>query len=546
MINVELTWNLKEYLAYSFCLMLVFTALYHLIFRRLTFFTVNRFYLILSLAVSLSFPLIHVMLQVPTPLRLTPTMKLDRIVEDTDQLILNSYSSFTVKASKQNLETRHLIENIVLGVYVAISATLLIRLLLMVFTLLSQARSGIRKDGFVWIKPGGSYKNSSFFNLLFIDPLLLPKEQLAQVLQHENLHRIKFHSADKLFIEIIQVFLWFNPLVYYYKVAIALNHEFEVDQAVCKTLNKIEYSNVLVSLCSATPFSVVNNFSNQPIHSRIRFIFKRPTAQIGRFSYALVVPSILLLFFIFSVHQSEAFYNKRTGSDLPVKILQLVNPKQVFSTPKRKAVRDNEKPIAAPSKPLVNSSILQSEPFIIILDPGHGGEDNAAGVQNIYEKDLVLDISSTLKSALEAAGFQVLMTRDEDRFVALSNRVKYKGDAFISIHANTALKANEVAGSGMEIIIPNKARLKDSTLLDKSLILAESVKLGLSGMEIPMREDFKDVGLFVLSNNLSPSILLELGYMNNEKDFRSLTDKIYQKKLADQLVVALKDYQSKL
>lgn len=85
---------------------------------------------------------------------------------------------------------------------------------------------------------------------------------------------------------------------------------------------------------------------------------------------------------------------------------------------------------------------------IIVLDPGHGGQDpGAIGVSGVYEKNITLSAARELKKILDAKGeYKVYMTRNRDVFIPLRERVKiarkYKADLFLSIHADSALNRN--------------------------------------------------------------------------------------------------------
>jgi N-acetylmuramoyl-L-alanine amidase len=77
----------------------------------------------------------------------------------------------------------------------------------------------------------------------------------------------------------------------------------------------------------------------------------------------------------------------------------------------------------------------------IIVDAGHGGHDTGAiGPRGVKEKDVTLQIAGRLARRLRAAGFQVVLTREDDRFVSLAERTAIangaKGDLFVSVHAN--------------------------------------------------------------------------------------------------------------
>ncbi|HCF57629.1 MAG TPA: N-acetylmuramoyl-L-alanine amidase, partial [Myxococcales bacterium] len=87
----------------------------------------------------------------------------------------------------------------------------------------------------------------------------------------------------------------------------------------------------------------------------------------------------------------------------------------------------------------------------VIIDAGHGGHDTGAiGPKGTREKDVVLAIALKLRDKLQAEGFEALMTRETDKFVALEDRARFanrkKGDLFVSIHCN-ANKSRKLRGT---------------------------------------------------------------------------------------------------
>ena len=96
--------------------------------------------------------------------------------------------------------------------------------------------------------------------------------------------------------------------------------------------------------------------------------------------------------------------------------------------------------------------------YIIVLDPGHGGHDNGASGNGVIEKDANLSIALYLRDFLsQYDGITVYMTRDDDTYVGLTDRVKYAesvgADFFISIHNNSAASSE---ANGAEVYYPNK------------------------------------------------------------------------------------------
>ncbi len=115
------------------------------------------------------------------------------------------------------------------------------------------------------------------------------------------------------------------------------------------------------------------------------------------------------------------------------------------------ALRDLPEPAQLPEAPA-------DEAFTVVLDPGHGGFDPGALAEGESEANLVLVFSLELRAALQARGINVVMTREDDSFVALERRMTMArqagGDLFISLHAD-ALPEGQAAGASVYVWNPS-------------------------------------------------------------------------------------------
>ncbi len=126
-------------------------------------------------------------------------------------------------------------------------------------------------------------------------------------------------------------------------------------------------------------------------------------------------------------------------------------------------------------------------PFRVVLDPGHGGNDEgtvySSGKQKVTEKDLTLLLSRTIARSLRARGFEVHLTRDSDEFLSLSERTsmanRMKADVFISIHMNSTPHGSQSGATGFETYFLN------STSDESSRRLAHFENSVLGGSEVP-------------------------------------------------------------
>lgn len=155
---------------------------------------------------------------------------------------------------------------------------------------------------------------------------------------------------------------------------------------------------------------------------------------------------------------------------------------------------------------------------IVVLDPGHGGNDAGAVSGERREKDDNLAFALCLKEKLEKNGVKVLLTREDDSFVSLEERCKFanknRAELFVSLHRNSA-----ASGSGAEIWVSSRADAGEIRLAED--ILAALDEVGISrnrGVKKGYAEGRGDY--YVNSKTEMTSCLVELGFMDSASDNR--------------------------
>ncbi|GEK90876.1 N-acetylmuramoyl-L-alanine amidase [Alkalibacterium kapii] len=171
----------------------------------------------------------------------------------------------------------------------------------------------------------------------------------------------------------------------------------------------------------------------------------------------------------------------------------------------------------------------------IIVDPGHGGRDPGAVSSNeITEKEVTLNTSLMLADRLEQAGANVILTRGTDKYISLDDRVYYahknKADAFISLHYDSVKEANTMSGTTTYYYSESEKPL--ANIINQQL--KKDISLNNNGV--------RHGNYQVLRQNGQPSVLLELGYLNNDHDIEIVNTKAYQSRVADSIYNALDHY----
>ena len=190
----------------------------------------------------------------------------------------------------------------------------------------------------------------------------------------------------------------------------------------------------------------------------------------------------------------------------------------------------------------VKSSLYLSGKYIII-DPGHGSKDNGTSYNNILEKDLNLSISKTLEQELIKKGASVSLLREEDYDLSspnskrrkrsdFNNRIdfinKSNADLYLSIHINY-LDNNKYSGSQVFYYGDNNKEL------------ANTIQMYLNKINTP--RSIKVMPRVYMYNKLNiKGVLIECGFISNNKDRNNLIKSDYQQLLAKTITDALIDY----
>ncbi|HET7360813.1 MAG TPA: N-acetylmuramoyl-L-alanine amidase [Salinimicrobium sp.] len=228
-----------------------------------------------------------------------------------------------------------------------------------------------------------------------------------------------------------------------------------------------------------------------------------------------------------------------------------------------------------------------NDPFVVVLDAGHGGHDPGNRGNGYYEKDIALSIVLKVGEALEKIpDVKVIYTRKTDVFVTLAGRAKIANDSnadvFISIHCNShssqaqgtetfvlglhrnkdnlevAMRENsviyleedyEVTYGGFD---PNSPEsyigflLMQEEYLDQSILLASFVQKNFTNDLHRVNRGVKQAGFLVLRETVMPSVLIETGFLTNDEEGAFLNSNKGQNKIAASIVDGIIAYKNNI
>jgi N-acetylmuramoyl-L-alanine amidase len=240
-------------------------------------------------------------------------------------------------------------------------------------------------------------------------------------------------------------------------------------------------------------------------------------------------------------------------------------------------------------RPAVSPQVRAAGMFkpVIVLDPGHGGDDTGAQKNGTVEKNVVLAFSLMLRDKLNATGrYKVLMTRDTDVFVELNKRREFAeqnlAQLFVAVHADYAQSSARGATiyslrESVANSLQRSARgeVSDNILSDKELAAAKPMDGDLGAirgfladlirLEVERNRDRTSVfvksviehmgestnlkdnpdrtaAFVVIKSAKVPSILVELGYVTNQEDAELLKSEQWREKVSASIVTAIDNY----
>jgi hypothetical protein len=204
-------------------------------------------------------------------------------------------------------------------------------------------------DGLRVINRPGQNVPFSFFRYVVVDFAAFDPDELDLVLRHEAAHVRQWHTLDLLFVEVMGIVCWFNPLVWAYKFALKSLHEYAADEAVINSnAPRNDYFDlILKQIRQQNRLAPVHSFSARAIKSRLRMMVKTQTGQYYWVRYLSVIPMVALLVVGNSLLASAPSLPKplmktvesATAPELPEKTLseesEVPEPHQVRKKPSR-------------------------------------------------------------------------------------------------------------------------------------------------------------------------------------------------------------------
>jgi N-acetylmuramoyl-L-alanine amidase len=475
---------------------------YFLFLRNKRHHQYNRFYLLGMAITAVILPLLHI--------------PIDRLINLNDgnraitllKVSTGSWEEPVAISPGNDLSQYFGVKNLMVLVYAAGAVFLLLSFVKSLVYIKKITRSypfenikGIRV--FQTEEPGTPF---SFFSKIFWNSKLdLQTPGGEQVFRHELYHVRNQHSFDIVLLEALAILFWFNPFIHLFKKEIKAIHEFMADQYAVSDQDHYGYAEFLVqATLRAHQVAIVHPFFQSQIKRRIIMLTQFRSRRHNYLSRVMILPLLLILFCAFATRINLKAYTPASG-----------------------------------------------KPVTIVIDAGHGGIDpGAQSTGGVLEKDIALSLARKIKQLAREYNVNVIMTREKDELPGggrnIQEALRYranlveqsKADLFLSIHV-MADPANQAA-NGFDMYIPG----------DGSAVHRKSVAFG-SALSASVKKDYQVApdlrqretpGIWVLRAAAVPSVLVECGYITNEKDLAFISSDQNQEKIARDLLEGIVQY----
>ena len=205
----------------------------------------------------------------------------------------------------------------------------------------------------------------------------------------------------------------------------------------------------------------------------------------------------------------------------------------------------------------------ENAPFaLVVIDPGHGGQDSGTTKTGLVEKDLALDVAHRLERHLQQRGFVTLMTRADDTYVSLADRATIANNqsdsVFVSIHFDEAGRA---AATGIETYyaahrvslpervaswLPFMQRPATEPPDLESQNLAGFIQEAAVAQTQATNRGTRQQQFFVVANVRHPAVLVEGGFLTNKDEALKLTNPDYREQMAGGIADGIVNYRASL
>lgn len=310
--------------------LLLFCAGYYLVLRQLTFYNVNRLYLVTAVLFATVYPQINLSGLISYHQELA--VPVQTVVENFQTPAENFFRPVNQAAYWQYIAVAFW--------FVTILFAFRLSMRLYSLYLLHEKSKAAEIYGHQVRLINGKAGPFSFWKHIYVNPANYEPADLKAILLHEQVHVSEWHTVDVLLAELSIVFYWFNPGVWLLKRAIRENIEFITDGKILNSgVNSEEYQFSLINVnCTIAHNAIVNHFNISTIKKRIIMMNTENSSRVKLIRYLLLIPVVVALSFVFNISRAGTMKKDAIKVTSPtIGKINKIKPDIIYAAKARKA-----------------------------------------------------------------------------------------------------------------------------------------------------------------------------------------------------------------
>ncbi|WP_295712979.1 M56 family metallopeptidase [Mucilaginibacter sp.] len=402
--------------------LLLFCAGYYLVLRHLTFYTLNRFYLLTAILFASIYPRINLNDFV---------QQHQALARPVQRVVINWQAPAQALVKQVDNPNYWFYVEVIFWVGAAFLAVRLFIQLFSLYRLYKSSQPATIGNHHVRVMDQ-DIAPFSFWQSIFVNPANHEPTDLKAILLHEQVHVNQWHTADILLAEFSSIFYWFNPGIWLMKKAIRENIEFITDQKILKKgidSKTYQYSLVSVSFNNTQP-GIVNHFNLSTIKKRIIMMNAKRSSKINLTRYAFLVPAVVALLLVFSI--SKADFVKPIKITLANAVKPFANAIHVNIAKKADTLKLVSKPVKGDTSKTTFTVITDSYTSVYYIN---GEKGNAKNVDpNSITGTYVLDGKQAAQFVKDKYKENVQVVFITTKNSVAGQKLKEKLDSYLKVH----------------------------------------------------------------------------------------------------------------
>jgi len=500
--------------------LVLFCLGYYLVLRKLTFYTLNRAYLVTAILFSSVYPFIDLS---------AFAQRHQEIVAPVQNVVI------IWQEPAQNFIKQAAYWNWLEIAFWAGAALFTLRLVFQLVSLYKIYRRSTEQEinGQAVRVVNGDISPFSFWQSIYINPDNLSAGDLHNIIEHEQVHVKEWHTLDVLLTEISVIFYWFNPGIWMMKKAVRENIEFITDRKILqKGLDSKAYQYSLLNITFNQPApAITSNFNFSTLKKRIMMMNAKRSSNLNLTRYAFLMPVVVVCLFVFSLSKAETVKASPAFKAVAVAVENIKNIALNADTTPVKTTKTQPNPKVAAvtvtiDASLQNKEVQKQENVVGVLTSNN--ENTQLAIRGVTAKDsVIIIVDGKIVQNLNFVDPNTIETvsvfKDRGSWeyiknatgIAIPADLKISGMILIKTRQSTNAAFNSLAGHN-EVIVTGYGTI-GAKPANEVVVTGYGTNGAKRANEVVVTGHGSNIAKFIDSVNKSNTVMMPRGLPANEK-----------------------------